>query len=219
MSLVNLCEVFAQRYMADNGTIEITGLEERIKKFGEASTKNPMMEKRIREVIRKVLSEVRKNMQRSAKVGLNMNADPRNAYKAVRMAVYRRIFGGQVNILQSYGAKPGIYYEPARHPSHRGGNRMKQSERTHDIMSYQGVDRGFILRFLNAGTDVRYAVHGRNGRTQAQRDRFIENIGGRGHRGSIKARNWFGPRSQEELENAARNIDALIDDILSGILY
>ena len=205
--------------MADNGTIEIKGLEERIKQFGEASTKNPMMEKRIREVIRKVLSEVRKNMQRSAKAGLNMNADPRNAYKAVRMAVYRRIFGGQVNILQSYGSKPGVYYEPARHPSHRGGNRMKQSERTHDIMSYQGVDRGFILRFLNAGTDVRYAGHGRNGRTQAQRDRFIANIGGRGHRGSISARNWFGPRSQEELENASRNIDALIDDIVAGVLF
>ncbi len=205
--------------MADNNTIEITGLEERIKQLGEASTKNPQMEKRIREVIRKVLLEVRKSMQRSAKVGLNMNADPRNAYKAVRMAVYRRIFGGQVNILQSYGSKPGVYYEPPRHPSNRGGNRMKQSERTHDIMSYQGADRGFVLRFLNAGTEVRYAGHGRNGRTESQRNRFIMNTGGRGHRSRIKERNWFGPRSQDELENAARNIDALIDDIISGVLY
>lgn len=205
--------------MADNATIEITGIEERIKKFGEASTKNPMMEKRIREVIRKVLSEVRKSMQRSAKVGLNMNADPRNAYKAVRRAVYRRIFGGQVNILQSYGSKPGVYYEPPRHPSRRGGNRMKQSERTHDIMSRQGADRGFILRFLNAGTEPRYAGHGRNGRTESQRMRHIERYEGRGFRGAIAARNWFGPRSQEELEHAARNIDALIDDIIQGILY
>lgn len=206
--------------MADNSTIEITGLEERIKQLGEASTKNPQMEKRIREVIRKVLLEVRKSMQRSAKVGLNMNADPRNAYKAVRMAVYRRIFGGQVNILQSYGSKPGVYYEPPRHPSNRrGGNRMKQSERTHDIMSYQGADRGFVLRFLNAGTEVRYAGHGRNGRTESQRNRFIMNTGGRGLRSRIKERNWFGPRSQDELENAARNIDALIDDIISGVLY
>ena len=205
--------------MADNSTIEITGLEERIKQLGEASTKNPQMEKRIREVIRKVLLEVRKSMQRSAKVGLNMNADPRNAYKAVRMAVYRRIFGGQVNILQSYGSKPGVYYEPPRHPSNRGGNRMKQSDRTHDIMSYQGADRGFVLRFLNAGTEVRYAGHGRNGRTESQRNRFIMNTGGRGHRSRIKERNWFGPRSQDELENAARNIDALIDDIISGVLY
>jgi hypothetical protein len=207
--------------MADNGTIEIKGLDERIKQLGEASTKNPMMEKRIREVIRKVLSEVRKSMQRSAKVGLNMNADPRKAYKAVRMAVYRRIFGGQVNILQSYNAVPGVYYEPPRklRAGQRGGNRMRQSARTRDLMSYQGADRGFILRFLNAGTEPRYAGHGRNGRTESQRMRHIERYEGRGFRGAIAARNWFGPRSQEELEHAARNIDALIDDIIQGILY
>ena len=205
--------------MADYGMIEIEGLEERIKKFGELSTKNPMMRKRINEVIRKTLLEVRKAMQRSAKAGLNMNADPRKAYKAVRMAVYRRIFGGQVNILQSYGSKPGMYYEPQRHPSRIGGNRMKQCETTRDIVSYQGADGGFILRFLNAGTEVRYAGHGRNGRTEYQRTRHVELTGGRGHRGAIQERNWFGPRSQEELEHAARNIDALIDDIITGVMY
>ena len=40
--------------MADNGTIEIKGLDERIKQLGEASTKNPMMRKRINEVIRRL---------------------------------------------------------------------------------------------------------------------------------------------------------------------
>lgn len=207
--------------MAVNGTIEITGLEERIKKFGEASTKNPMMRKRINEVIRKVLSEVRKSMQRSAKVGLNMNADPRKAYKAVRMAVYRRIFGGQVNILQSYNSIPGVYYEPPRTliAGQRGGNRMRQSSRTRDIMSYQGSDRGFILRFLNDGTEARYALHGRNGRTESKRNRNIMDTGGKGYRGAISTRNWFGPRSQYELEHAARNIDAMIDDIVAGVLF
>jgi hypothetical protein len=205
--------------MADNGTIVITGFDEHIKKLGEASTKNPQMEKRIREIIRMALSNVRKAMQRSAKSGLQMNADPRNAYKAVRMAVYRRIFGGQVNILDSYYHKTGIYYEPPRHPSQRGGNRMKQSQRTRDIMSYAGSDRGFILRFLNDGTDVRYAGHGRNGKTRRQQDRFINRIEGRGHRGKISARNWFGPRSQNELEHAAMVIDAMISDLIEGILY
>lgn len=204
--------------MADNATIEITGLEERIEQLGSISTKNPVMEKRIREIIRAALKEVRAAMQRSARTGLNMNADPRKAYKAVRMAVYRRIFGGQVNILQSYGAVPGVYYEPPRHPAARGGNRMKQSTRTHDIMSYQGGDRGFILRFLNDGTDVRY-TGGRNGKTVRQKERFIELNNGRGHRGSIAARNWFGPRSQQELETASRNIQAMIDDLILGKLY
>ena len=204
--------------MADSATIEITGIEERIKKFGEASTKNPMMRKRINEVIRATLAKVRKSLQGQARSGLQMQSDPRKAYKAVRMAVYRRIFGGQVNILQSRKAGDGNYYEPPRHPSHRGGNRMAQSKRTHKMMSYQGSERGFILRFLNQGTDVRY-TGGRNGRTRSDRDRFISNHGGRGHRGSIAARNWFGPRSQAELENAAANIDKMIDDIIQGIMY
>ena len=204
--------------MADNGTIEITGLEERIKKFSEASTKNPEMQRRIREVIRATFAKVRKSLQGQAQSGLQMQSDPRKAYKAVRMAVYRRIFGGQVNILQSNKAGAGHYYEPARHPSHRGGNRMAQSGRTRKMMSYQGSERGFILRFLNQGTDVRY-TGGRNGRTESERFRFIESHGGRGHRGSIAARNWFGPRSQAELENAAANLDKMIDEIVMGILY
>ena len=204
--------------MADNGTIEITGLEDRIKKFSEASTKNPEMQRRIREVIRATLAKVRKSLQGQAQSGLQMQSDPRKAYKAVRMAVYRRIFGGQVNILQSNKAGAGHYYEPPRHPSHRGGNRMAQSGRTRKMMSYQGSERGFILRFLNQGTDVRY-TGGRNGRTESERSRFIESHGGRGHRGSIAARNWFGSASQREHENAAANLDKMIDDIVSGILY
>ena len=205
-------------YMADNGTIEITGLEERIKQFENASTKNPMMQKRIREVIRATLAQVRKALQNDAQSGLQMQSDPRKAYKAVRMAVYRKIFGGQVNILQSNKAGDGHYYEPPRHPSHRGGNRMAQSGRTRKMMSYQGSERGFVLRFLNQGTDVRY-TGGRNGRTESERFRFIESHGGRGHRGAIAARNWFGPRSQAELERAATRIDAMIDDIIQGIMY
>ena len=66
-------------------------------------------------------------------------------------------------------------------------------------MSYQGADRGFILRFLNAGTSERNTRYGK--------------------RGSITARNWFGPRSQQEMEKAAANMDKLIDDIVAGIMY
>ena len=208
--------------MADNGTIEITGLEERIKQFGEASTKNPMMRKRINEVIRKALSEVRKKLQREAQSGLQMESDPRKAYKAVRMAVYRRIFGGQVNILQSRNAKGGNYYEPPRHPSSgRGGNRRRQSQRTIDMMSYEGVDRGFILRFLNQGTKNRNITH----LTEYKRAdgtskyRFSSDGGKYGNRGSISARNWFGNASLQELERQASNIDAMIDNILEGILF
>jgi hypothetical protein len=211
--------------MAGNGTIEITGLEERIKKFGEASTKNPEMRKRINEVIRETLKQVRKKLQDSAQSGLNMQGDPRKAYKAVRMAVYRRIFGGQVNILQSRKAGAGHFYAPPRKgtsdPKGRGGNRRPRSQRTIDLMSYQGVDRGFILRFLNQGTTNRNITH----LTEIKRAdgtskfRFTSNGGKYGNRGSIAARNWFGNASQQELERQASNLDSLIDNIIEGILY
>ena len=209
--------------MADRGTIEITGLEERIKQFGEASTKNPEMRKRINEVIRQTLAKVRKSLQGDARSGLDMKSDPRNAYKAVRMAVYRRLFGGQVNILQSRKAHGGRLYEPPRRgtsdPKGRGGNRALRSGRTEQLMSYQGADRGFILRFLNAGTGDR-AIHSMGNkslRTGSVSVIKTKSIGG--NRGAIAARNWFGQRSQQELERAASNLDKMIDDIIQGILY
>lgn len=185
--------------MADIGTIEITGLEERIKQLDNASTKNPLMEKRIQEVIRKSLQNARKALSNQAQSGLGIQSDPRKAYQAIRMSVYRRIFGGQVNILNSRRAGKGRYYEPKRHPSRIGGNRLRQSETTRRMMTYQGKDRGFILRFLNEGTDVRESRYGK--------------------RGSILGRHWFGNASRKELEQAAEYIDKAIDDIVAGILY
>lgn len=205
--------------MAQNGTVEIRGLEERIKQFGEASTKNPEMRRRINEVIRQMMKEVRKNLQSNAQSGLQMKSDPRKAYKAIKMAVYRRIFGGNVSILSPRRAGNMRLYEPPRHPSQRGGNRMKRSGRTTDMMSYQGGDRWMILQWLNAGTKARYSGNGRNGKTEEQYNSFILRTGGRGFRGSIAPRNWFGSASTQQLRNAAANLDKMIDDIVSGILY
>jgi hypothetical protein len=209
--------------MADSGTIEIKGLDERIKQLGEASTKNPMMRKRINEVIRAMLAQVRKSLQNNAQSGLQMKEDPRKAYKAIKMAVYRRIFGGNVSILSPRRAGTMRFYAPPRRgtkdPFGRGGNRMKRSERTTDMMSYQGGDRWMVLQWLNNGTRERFSGSGRNGKTEAQYRSFVERTGGHGKRGSIAARNWFGPRSYQELQAAAANIDAMIDNILQGILY
>ena len=206
--------------MADQSTIEITGLEERIRQLGEASTNNPMMQRRIREVIRQVLARVRKDLQDHAASGLQMQSDPRSAYKAVRYAVYRKLFGGQVNILSPRNKGKGRLYEPPRklQPHQRGGNRRTRSDRTTELMSYFGKERSFVLRFLNAGTRVRYNG-GRNGRTEEQYNTFIAHHEGSGHRGSISARNWFGGASQHQLENATKNLDKMINDIILGILY
>lgn len=204
--------------MADiqNGTVTITGLEEFEKKIKELETSNPGFEKRLRGVIRKVLGEVRAKMQQSAQSDLGMKSDPRKAYKAVRYAVYKRVLGGQVNILPSSKTVKG-HYEPARtlRAGQRGGNRRPRSQRTQDLLDYEGISRGFVLRFLNAGTGDRYAGYGRMGKTQADKDRFIQNHDGRGFRGSIAARNWFGPRSHQELKNAAGRIQEIIDRVIN----
>jgi hypothetical protein len=79
--------------MADNGMVEITGLAEFEKKLAKMKTDSPGFEKRIRDVIRKVLGKARANLRKDAASGLQMKNDPRHAYKAVRYAVYKKIFG------------------------------------------------------------------------------------------------------------------------------
>lgn len=198
-----------------NGAVTISGLDAFEKKLKGLETTNPGFEKRLRGVIRKVLGEVRAKMRESAQTDLGMKSDPRKAYKAVRYAVYKRVLGGQVNILNSKSTVKGNYEPPRKGLPVRGGNRRVRSLRTQELLDYEGVSRGFVLRFLNAGTYDRYAGFGRNGRTQEQREKFILSHGGRGFRGSIAPRNWFGPRSQRELENAAGNIQAIIDKIIN----
>ena len=204
--------------MADikNGTVTINGLDAFEKKIKEIETTNPGFEKRLRGVIRKVLGEARANLSKDAASGLQMKSDPRKAYKAVRYAVYKRLFGGQVNILQSRKAGAMNLYEPPRKGSSgRGGNRTTRSKRTEDIMSYQGKDRGFILRFLNQGTGDR-AIHSMGNRALQTGSVSIlktKSIGG--NRGSISARNWFGGASQKELERVADKIQELIDKVIN----
>ena len=185
--------------MADikNGTVTISGLDAFEKKLKQLETTNPGFEKRLRGVIRQVLGEVRANLSKDATSGLQMKSDPRKAYKAVRYAVYKRLLGGQVNILQSRKAGSMKLYEPPRkqREGQRGGNRMLRGKRTEQLMSYQGKDRGFILRFLNAGTDNRTSYGG--------------------NRGAISARNWFGGASQKELERVAEKIQELIDKVIN----
>ena len=207
--------------MADikNGAVTITGLDAFEKKIKELETTNPGFEKRLRGVIRKVLGEARANLSKDAASGLDMKSDPRKAYKAVRYAVYKRVLGGQVNILQSRKAGAMSLYEPERKgtsdPKGRGGNRVTRTKRTEDIMSYQGKDRGFILRFLNQGTCDR-AIHSMGNRAlQTGSVSIIKTKSLGGNRGSITARNWFGGASHKELENVAGHLQEIIDRVIN----
>ena len=201
------------------GNVQIDGLVKQRQELEQLMMSNPAMEKRVQGLIRKVLLEARRTISNKAKT--DIKADPRQAYKAVKTAVYKRILGGSVSILNKKRAGATSLYEPPRtlQPGQRGGNRRSRSMRTEQVMSYQGADRGFILRFLNQGTDDR-AIHSMGNRNLSRGGISIlktKSIGA--NRGSITARNWFGNASHAELEKVAGNLDQIIDNIIQGILY
>ena len=155
---------------------------------------NPEMEKNVQKIVRKVLIGAQKGVQQKA-----MQLSTKQAYMAVRKAVYKKVLGGNLNIIsggKSSGKRAPIPPESARKKTHaRGGNRMPRSQRTIDLLTYAGPDRGFILRFLNNGTPERDT----NGTRRV---------------GKIMARNWFGPAATQELNRIADEFDKLLDILI-----
>lgn len=156
-------------------------------------TSNPEMEKKVQKIVRKVLIVAQKSVQRTA-----MPLSSKEAYLGVRKAVYKKVLGGNINIIsggKSAGKRAPIPPESQRKKSHdRGGNRITRSKRTEDLLSYAGPDRSFILRFLNDGTTTRTSRYG--------------------NRGAIAARNWFGPAATQALEQSAQMFDELITKLV-----
>lgn len=188
--------------MADiSGAFEVDGIVRQKQELENLLMSNPEMEKRVQGLIRQVILAARRQVSNS--IQGDIKSDPRQAYKAVKSAVYRRILGGNISILSKRKAGARGPVPPVVHKletqvnskgNHRGGNRMPRSRRTEDLMTYQGADRGFILRFLNAGTSDRESRIGR--------------------RGSIAARNFFASSAQSAMEKAAAQLDTLIEDLI-----
>lgn len=169
-------------------------------KIDQLLTTNPEMDKRIRKVVRRALAQAQKKLQ-----GIAMPMSTKEAYKAVRKAVYKKVLGGNLNIISSNkragnrAPLPPVVHrletETNKAGNHRGGNRIPRSSRTEDLLTYMGEDRGFILRFLNDGT--------------AQRaNRY-------GNRGSIQGGNWFANSSTRLMEWAAGEIDQMLDQLIA----
>jgi len=183
-----------------NGHLVVSGLQEQMKQLDALLASNPDMEKRMRRVISKVMVKAQKRMQKD--VGNDLPRDPRNAAKAVRKAVYRRVLGGNINILRKRRATEGASnYTPKRtlRSGQRGGNRRLRSGRTIQLNSYQGSDRGFILFWMNSGTQNRN-IEGfkqdphrsavKRGSQGGDLDKYGKTVN-TGARGKIAARNVF----------------------------
>jgi hypothetical protein len=186
----------------NSGNFQVEGMAELRKKLDRLQVKNPTMEKKIQDVIRKAIQQARKIVSQQAH-GAIPN-DPRDAYKAVKSMVYKRILGGNVSILKKKRSSGGkSSYEPPRklRQGQRGGNRVKRGAGTQHMMDYQGSDRGMILRWLNSGT----------------KDRMAGSRGGRlsGNRGRIAARNWFPNAGQQGINEAVKYIEQEIDRLIA----
>ena len=175
--------------------ITVTGIERYQEALAKMQTNNPRTRKELQRIIRNAIGEARKNVIKDAQDVLEN--DPRHAYKAVRNSVYKQILGGQINILSSRhrgAATKWTKPKKERPENARGGNRRRRSSETMRIDSYEGVDRGFILRFQNAGTVERKTRYG--------------------NRGSLAARHWFGISSAFQMDAAASRVAEEIENLL-----
>lgn len=170
---------------------------------------------RLREVIAEEMKKARNRIVGQIKFD---NGDPRGMAHAIRRTVYKELLGGSVWIPSPKTPLKGSRsnYEPPRklRPGQRGGNRRLRSQRTDDIMHYGPLDRGWILRMVNAGTRPRYA-NGRNGKwgkSGGNRTFFKLQEQGDYYRGSIGARNFFGTIGNRELETALNNLSKMINE-------
>ena len=188
--------------MAENGNIQVDGLVQQRQELENLLMSNPNMEKKVQKIVRKVLSHVRKDVSQAARGA--MHTDPRQAYKAVKTAVYRQILGGNVSILNKKRASGKVSgYEPPRKlkPHQRGGNRVPRGNRTQQVMDYEGADRSFILRFISQGTGQR-TTGSRGGRI----------VGA--NRGRITPRNFFSLTSHSAMRKASEELTQLIDQLI-----
>ena len=199
---------------------EVDGIVKQQEQLEKLLMSNPAMEKKVQGIIRQVLIEVRKAVGRQAQG--KMASDPRQAYRAVKSTVYKRILGGSVSILSKKSrAKALKDFQPQRTltAGQRGGNRRDRSERSRALQSYWGSDRGFILRFLEGSTQQRYIKFKYD---EAREQVHRGSQGGKkygktintGRRGRIEARNFFGTASQRAMAQAAGEILRRIDDLV-----
>ena len=208
-----------------NGNFVVEGLQEQMKQLDALLASNPEMEKRMRRVISKVMVKAQKWTQKE--IAGDMPNDPRHAAKAVRKAVYRRILGGNINILRkSRATEAASNYTPTRtlKSGQRGGNRRLRSERTHRMDSYNASDRGFILYWLNSGTGSRQERGFRNDphRSQVRRGSQGGDVNkygkttNTGARGSISARNVFASNIVALGEFIDRELNKEFSDLLKS---
>ena len=145
------------------------------------------------ELVRVELGKVLGIMRARAVQKARTNAKAGSASSAVLRRMYKDEYTGNINIASPRGriSNRKRLYEPGKIKPRYVSDRTKQ------INEYFGPDRGFILRFLEGGTDVRTAKsYGPTGRGS---------IASWGARGNIAPRSFFHNMSSD-MEQAAQQL-------------
>lgn len=186
-----------------------------------ALSTNPKTQKALQKLIRRALMQARSELSDYIKTKLD-NDDPRGAARAVRTSVYKKILGGNINILNSKKAHGTNSYEPPRtlRPGQRGGNRRPRSKRTNTVMHYVGEDRQFILRFVDSGTQQRAIERLTEVKRASGGSKFVwrQDASKYGNRGSIAARNFFKTGASPRLRRATDYLADLINEELEAMM-
>ena len=144
------------------------------------------------EVVRQELGKVL-GVQRNKAVQKARAVGAGSASSAVLRRMYRKEYGGNINIATPRGRMSSRTrnYQPGWLKQRHVG------DRTRKINEYSGPDRGFVLRFLEGGTDVRTAeTYGPTGKGS---------MASWGRRGAIAPRSFF-HTMQSDMEQAAQQL-------------
>ena len=180
------------KFSVDTGAIELN-----VKHIESMMTDNPEMRQRLQEAIRQDIWKARQAVVKNMGTVFD-NGDPAMARRAVRHVVYQSILGGNLNIYNmrkgtaSWRVRP-VDRRGTSDPKGRGGNRTKRNFKTIRMHGYEGKARGMILRWVNEGNKA---------------DRTTRY----GNRGSITARNFFGPLAGSALNVVSQHLAQMIEE-------
>lgn len=185
--------------MSERVIIELKGADVIGERLEKMRMKDKMVKKQINFLVKKVMQAALKKTRTETRQ--KMKSDPRKAYQAVKMMVYKKIIGGNLNIFAPRKAgtsKYADFHTKSRMTAgQRGGNRRKRSENTIRMDTYMGKDRGFILRWMQRGTADRRIQTSKQGAT--------------GNRGRLKANLDFPGITERHLQTA-------LDELTAGLV-
>lgn len=180
-----------------------------------ALSTNPKTQKVLQKLIRQVIFEARRNVVNATHSKLKH--DPREAARAVRTTVYKKVLGANLNILDSSKNYGKTSYRPPHklEQGQRGGNRRPRSPETERYMGYSGFNRGFILRWANEGTQDRSISFTHNPKRKVDKWNKHPNTG---YRGRMTNYNFFVRYGENALNMAANKLAEMIETEFANII-